>query len=180
MRTDRLVGTVILAFIVALTATTPLAAQWRAAAGPWAADAPSAPADLPALEMRQASQPASTLLLTVVGAAASLGGFYGGGMAGYEADRQHFHWEYGDSPGFVGFMGGSLIGGALATPLLVNAANGGRGSLRTAYGASALIAGAGVAALAIDHRAPPGTIIFLAAPLAQVVSAVVIERRTSR
>ncbi len=68
------------------------------------------------------------------------------------------------------------MGSALTSPLSVHLANGGRGSLTSAYLSSAVIAGAGMAGL-VAAGSPEGAYVLMGAPVVQVVSAVLIERR---
>lgn len=83
-----------------------------------------------------------------------------------------------NAPGWR-MAGGWVFGSALTTPLSVHLANRGRGSLTRAYVSSALIGGAGMAgSRALGN--PERGLVLLVTPFAQVISAVLIERRGAR
>jgi hypothetical protein len=118
--------------------------------------------------------------LIAAGVVASAVGAVGGAIVGYNLDHGGARWgcAHGcEDPGLIGLVGGWMIGPALATPLAVHIANDGRGSL----GASLLPALAiGVGGLVLVHGAGKAAPVpFFAAPVAQVVSAVTAERRTT-
>jgi hypothetical protein len=118
------------------------------------------------------------LSVEVASVAAAALGTVGGAVLGYQLDRRVFSWDGGDDPGIHGFLGGWFIGGAVVTPLVTHLVNGRRGSLSSAYLASSLIGGIGLAGL-YAVGSPGGIVFIFGAPLAQAVSAATIERRTT-
>lgn len=167
-----------------LAAAAPVSAQWRAEPILPVRQAPSVSVVPPALLLPDSlqSRPDHAATLAMIGAANAVIGSLGGAYMGYQLDRNHFNWgcEYGcEDPGLTGLLGGWFLGSALTTPLSVHYANGGRGSLPAAYLSSALIAGAGMAGF-LAAGSPGGTLFVLGAPVAQVISAVLIERRSAR
>lgn len=167
-----------------LAVATPVSAQWRAEPILPAGQAPSGTMVPPPLLLPESlqSRPDTTVTLVVVGAANAVIGSLGGAYLGYHLDRNYFNWgcEFGcEDPGLTGLLGGWFLGSALTTPLPVHFTNGGQGSLPTAYLSSVLIAGAGMAGF-LAAGSPGGALFVLAAPVAQVISAVLIERRTAR
>jgi hypothetical protein len=136
----------------------------------------------PRLTLSTESQPANDVTLVLAGIAGATVGSFGGAFLGYQLDRNGGNWGCGhgcENPGLLGLVGGWFVGPALTTPLSVHLANGGRGSLGSAYLSSALIAGVGMAGLTVAGS-PEGAFILLAAPVAQAVSAVLIERSGPR
>ena len=169
------------AILLATAAPTPASAQSLTAAGLSAGRAAPALPALPglAIEPRAVRQPANDLALALAGVAGAAVGTVAGAYLGYQLDYETFHWdcENGcEDPGLLGLLGGWFVGSALTTPLSVRLASGRRGSLSTSYLSSAIIAGAGLAGL-LTVGSPEGAVFLLAAPVAQAVSAVVIERR---
>ncbi len=169
--------------VTLLAGTTPLIAQLRP--GPFLAveQAPALAVNPPILRLHDPNQPPppDAWKLGLAGVAGSVLGSIGGAHLGYRLDREHFNWgcEHGcEDPGIWGLMGGWFLGSALTTPMSVHLANGGRGELSTAYISSALIAGAGLAGL-LATGSPSGALFLVGAPLAQVISAVLIERRVA-
>lgn len=87
-----------------------------------------------------------------------------------------------DAEGFSalgGAVAGGAIGEALLLPLGVHLAGGRRGSYAASVAASLGLVGAGLLALEAVHYDSPGVpIVVVAVPLAQLVTAVAIERGT--
>lgn len=102
-------------------------------------------------------------------------GFLGGLYLGAQMENAWFPCSC-DDPGLLGAVLGSFAGPALVTPLLVHGANHGRGSLGRGFAYSAAIAGTGFLGL----LATQSPLLFLATPVAQMVSAVLVERGTTR
>jgi hypothetical protein len=162
-------------------AAEPVRAQWRT--GPMlAATPPALPAsEAPRLLLGGQDPPRESHVLAVslAGVGAAAVGSAVGAYLGYDLDYEVFHWGFAngcEDPGLLGILGGWFVGSALTTPLAVHLANGRRGSLASAYFPAAVIAGAGLAGLLVIGS-PEGGIFLLAAPAAQVLSAVVTERR---
>ena len=173
---------VLFAALLAIAGPAPAAAQWRSAPGLSAGRlaALSDPAPL-ALDGQRVQEPPSALAVSLAGVAGAAVGSIAGAYLGYHLDYSVLHWdcENGcEDPGLVGALGGWFVGSALTTPLSANLANGRRGSLAKAYLPAALIAGSGLGLL-LAVGSPEGGVFLLAAPVAQVVSAVVTERRQS-
>jgi hypothetical protein len=75
-----------------------------------------------------------------------------------------------------GLLYGAVAGGSAALPVGVHLANGRRGRLGPSLLASLALGGAGLGAAALTNEYG----ILLAVPVAQLVSAIAIERATSR
>jgi hypothetical protein len=118
------------------------------------------------------------LSVEIASVAAAALGTVGGAVLGYQLDRRVFSWDGGDDPGIHGFLGGWFFGGAVVTPFVTHMVNKRRGSLSSAYLASSLIGGIGMAGL-YAVGSPAGIVFIFGAPLAQAVSAATIERRTT-
>lgn len=167
--------------LMILAAAGPLTGQWRAEPIVPVAGTSARAVDPPALRLPDSRQstPPDDYTLTLAGIASAAVGALGGAYLGYKLDYNGFNWgcEHGcEDPGLLGAVGGWFIGSALTTPLGVHLANGSRGDLSRAYVSSGVIAGVGLGALFLVGS-PAGAIPLWGAPLAQVVSAVVIERR---
>jgi hypothetical protein len=132
-----------------------------------AASTGSAPA-----ELRLHSLPRSrdnTAALVLGGVAGAAVGMLVGGVAGVKSYEGHCEDCF-----LPGLFYGAAAGGSAALPLGVHVANGRRGSYGTSLLASLAIGGAGVGlAAATDEYG-----VLLAVPVVQLVSAVLIERRT--
>jgi len=170
----------LMALLVGLAA--PLQAQWLSDSES-AAHRISGTGDLRTVGLTAATvaqPPVAGLVLAGAGGAAI--GTLGGAFLGYHLDRSGPNWGCAqgcEDPGLYGLVGGWFIGSALLTPIAVHLANERRGSLSSSYLASAAIAGAGMLSLAAVGGSPVGAVILLGAPVAQVVSAVTIERRSA-
>jgi hypothetical protein len=152
--------------------------QWRAEPRLQGGHAPSTAGGQPTVGLPDSLD----VKLTLVGIAAVAVGTVAGVYLGYQLDRNHFNWGCTrgcEDPGLRGAIGGWFVGPAVTAPLSVHLANGRRGSLPAAYLSSALIAGAGMAGL-LAAPSQTGTFFLLVAPVAQVVSAVLIEGRGAR
>lgn len=99
-----------------------------------------------------------------------IAGALGGGLIGVAID------EDSGLDAAEGAVVGGLIGTTLAIPAAVHLANGRRGNLNRSLLFSALVGGA---IFSLGWAAESGEIV-LAAPLAQLITSVVIERKTSR
>lgn len=135
-------------------------------------------ADPVGLLSTRAGQAPSAGALVLAGAAASAAGVIAGGFLGYRLDYDALHWgcERGcEDPGLRGMLAGAMVGSAILTPLTVHLVNGRRGSLPVAFLSAAALGSLGVLAAGAD--ATEG--VFLVLPIAQVVSAVLIERRAA-
>lgn len=151
-------------------------AQWRGEPRfPLDAQPPAAtpPSQLPASTTRRSD--GRLLQAGLVGAVA---GFVSGAFLGYHAERQWF-WCSCDDPGLLGTAAGAFAGPALLTPILVHKANDGRGSLRGAYTAAAMIGGLGLGGLFATESTPLAVALVFGTPVAQVISAVVIESQSA-
>ena len=107
-----------------------------------------------------------------------LGGIAGGGLgvvAGGWAGAKIREHECEDC-GLSGLLYGAVLGGSAALPVGVHLANGGRGKLGPSLLASLALGGAGLGAAALTNEYG----ILLAVPVVQLVSAIAIERATSR
>jgi len=113
-------------------------------------------------------QDAGSLLLA--GTGGMLVGAFGGGLIGAEID--------GDSglDAAEGAVIGGVIGTSLAIPAAVHLANGSRGNLRRSMLVSTLVGGA---LLGLGIAVERGELV-LAAPLAQLIASVLIERDSGR
>lgn len=176
-------GSLAVASLLALGCVSPLAAQFRALpAVPVVRTVPSA-VDPLVLRSHDIQEPEQTVdrPLPLVGALGAAVGSLAGAFVGYHLDYNvlNLDCERGcEDPGLPGLTAGWFIGSALTTPPSVHLANHRRGSLSTEYLSSAVIAGVGMAAL-LALGSPEGAYIALGAPVAQVISAVLIERRTT-
>lgn len=162
--------------LMVLAAAGPLAGQWRAepivpVGGISARAVDPLPLRFP--DSRHSPSP-DAFTLTMAGIAGAAVGTVGGAWLGYHADRWWCQQGCATS-GYTGIFVGWFIGSALTTPLSVHLASGRRGSLSRGYLTSGLIAGAGMGCVVLD--CPLGPYIVWGAPLAQVISAVLIERR---
>jgi hypothetical protein len=115
-------------------------------------------------------RPHSEGVLFLAGAGGMIAGALGGGFIGVQID------EDSGLDAAEGAIIGGLIGTTLATPAAVHLANGRRGNLGRSVLVSALVGG-GI--FALGWAAESGELV-LAAPLAQLITSVVIERNTSR
>jgi hypothetical protein len=97
-------------------------------------------------------------------------GAFGGALIGIGFDDDR------DLETVEGAVVGGLAGTTLAIPAAVHLANGRRGNLGRSMLVSALVGGA---LLGVGWAADSGELI-LAAPVGQLISAVLIERNTSR
>ena len=82
----------------------------------------------------------------------------------------------GEWCGFSGGLLGAAIGSAVMIPVGVHLANDARGDLSRSVAASGLALAGGVALVLLTQEEKP----LLLIPLAQIIGAVAIERRTSR
>lgn len=131
------------------------------------ATAGPAPADL-----RLRSLPRSrdnTAALVLGGVAGAAAGMLVGGVAGVKSYEGHCEDCF-----LPGLFYGAVAGGSAALPLGVHLANGRRGSYGTSLLASLAIGGAGIGLAAATNEYG----VMLAVPVVQLVSAVLIERRT--
>lgn len=121
-----------------------------------------------------ASMPKDGLTLGFAGLVGAVGGIAVGGLVGSQiASCNEFDDEF---CGLAGGVAGAAIASTFTIPLAVHLANQSRGSYGYSLAASGLIAGVGWAlAYAGDEAAP-----ILLAPLVQIISSVIIERRTTR
>lgn len=117
--------------------------------------------------------------LVVAGTLASVVGMVGGAYVGYHMERKGLLPGCRcDDPGLEGLIYGSLVGAAVAAPLSVHSASGGRGRLDASLGAAALIAAASALAVSAgDGRALP--VVVLGTPLAQGLAAALIQSRSA-
>lgn len=163
-----------------LAGTTPLTAQWRTEATLPVSPTPSIAVGPTALRVPDSLRVrrADGLTLGLAGVAGAAVGTLGGAFLGYQLQR-NAGGEYGGGDGSNGLLIGWIVGSALTTPVSVHRANGEQGSLSSAYRSAALIAGAGVAGLLV-LGAPEIAFVLVGAPVAQVISAVLIERRSAR
>ena len=119
--------------------------------------------------------------LTVAGLLASTAGFVGGAVAGYQLERSRYGWSCAcDDPGLEGLIYGAAIGPALTTPLSVHLANGKRGSFAASFGAAAAISALSVVGLRASDGSDTVLFFILVPPVAQGISAAIIESRTAR
>jgi hypothetical protein len=109
-------------------------------------------------------------ILSLAGAGGMLAGAVGGGLIGVAIDEDD---GLDDAEGAV--IGG-LMGTTLAIPTAVHLANGSRGNLGRSLLVSTLVGGT---MLGVGWALESGEIL-LAAPFAQLITSVLIERNTSR
>jgi hypothetical protein len=109
--------------------------------------------------------------LLAVGALAGVVGMYGGAFAGASIEEKWAPCSCDDS-GLEGLLWGALVGPALTIPLSVHLTNRGRGSFFATLGSSVA---AGVAGVAIGATRGDGS-LFVIAPIAELVTAVAVER----
>ena len=119
--------------------------------------------------------PRSDLTLAFGGALGGIGGLIAGGFLGAHLEMaggcQGDEWC-----GFGGGILGAAIGSAVMIPAAVHLANDRRGSFAAGLGASVAALAGGVAISLVAQDAQP----LLLVPVAQIIGAVAIERRTSR
>jgi hypothetical protein len=109
-------------------------------------------------------------VLLLAGAAGMIAGALGGGLIGVAID---------DDDGLdaaEGAVVGGVVGTSLVIPATVHIVNGSRGNLGRSLLVSALVGGT---MLAVGWAAESGEIV-LAAPFAQLITSILIERNTSR
>jgi hypothetical protein len=119
--------------------------------------------------------------LLAVGALAGAIGLYGGAFAGALIEQTWAPCSC-DDPGLQGIFLGAAIGPALTIPLSVHLTNHRRGSFAATMLSSA---SAGAAGFLISAKHPERLFVgdaspFLVAPIAELVTAVIVERVTSR
>ena len=119
--------------------------------------------------------PPSDLTLAFGGVLGGVGGLIAGGFIGAQLEMaggcHGDHWC-----GFGGGILGAAIGSAVMIPAAVHLANGRRGSFAAGLGASVAALAGGVAISLVVQDAQP----LLLVPVAQIIGAVAVERRTSR
>jgi hypothetical protein len=124
----------------------------------------------------------STSRLVLGGAAAGAAGMVAfglaGGMIGGNTCRDIGNPD--SCRGFEGALWGAALGHTVGIPVGVHLANGRAGKLSTSVLASAAIAGAGIAVGFGSGSDPVLAAAALTAPIAQLVSSVMIERATAR
>ena len=109
-------------------------------------------------------------VLVLAGTGGMIAGAFGGGLIGAEIDGD------GGLDAAEGAIIGGLMGASLLIPTAVHLANGGRGNLQRSIVTAALVGGA---VFGLGWAAESGEIV-LAAPLAQLITSLVIERDTGR
>ncbi len=109
-------------------------------------------------------------VLALAGVGGMAVGIFGGALIGIGIDDDR------DLDTAEGAVVGAVAGSSLAIPAAVHLANGSRGNLGRSMLVSALVGGA---LLGAGWAAESGELI-LAAPIGQLISAVIIERNTSR
>jgi len=177
---------VLAAALLALAAVAPAGAQ--RAEPPLSAlrvDAPG-PAPIPYLPARAPYDPAlqesvrhvSNATLSVGGIAGGALGFFGGGLLGYWVETGLAGCEGEEWCGFAGVLFGSVIGEMVALPLGVHLANRSRGSYAPGL-ATSLAVGLGGIALAAATGGIAGPLVVPAIPVAQILAAISVERRTA-
>jgi hypothetical protein len=124
--------------------------------------------------------PVPTGALLAVGLAAAGASAAAGAALGYNIDRGGASRPTGDDPGLGGLVVGWVVAPALVTPAVVHLANGQRGSLATAYAASAVIAGVGMITAHAGAPNPVAVVLVVGSPVLQAASAVIVERRRNR
>lgn len=165
-------------------------AQWRTPPAPAAARTALVahpgppPGFLPVTAAGPAREVPPTVSLVWAGATGSALGFVGGALAGYVVEiglSLASLQAPGDDPGLSGLLVGSFVGPAVLAPLAVHRTNDRQGSLPAALGVAGVIAAAGLGGLvATDfHRSGFWTVMWTV-PALQVVSAVIVEKKTAR
>ncbi|HEU4829469.1 MAG TPA: hypothetical protein VFT04_09755 [Gemmatimonadales bacterium] len=114
------------------------------------------------------------LTLAFGGALGGIGGLLAGAFIGAQVERAG-GCEYDDWCGFGGGLLGATIGSTVMIPAGVHLANDQRGDFGEGLVASAAALGGGIAISALVHDARP----LLLIPIAQIISAVAVEKRTS-
>ena len=128
-------------------------------------------ASAPALARVAASPSRSPILLGLGGIAGGAVGVMAGGWVGGKARE-----GVCEDCALSGLLYGAVVGGSAALPVGVHLANGRRGRLGPSLLASLALGGAGLGAAALTNEYG----MLLAVPVAQLVSAIAIERATSR
>jgi hypothetical protein len=116
----------------------------------------------------------SDLTLAFSGAMGGVGGILLGGLVG--ARLEMAGGCRGDWCGFGGALLGAAIGSTVLIPAAVHFGNDQAGDFGAGLAASAAALGAGVALALISQDGHPMLIV----PVAQIIGAVAVERRTSR
>ena len=129
----------------------------------------AAPADpaVPAFP-HQHTDPALMVVGGVVGGAV---GFFAGALAGAKLTEHDC-----EDCAFVGAIYGSVAGGSALLPLGIHVANRGRGNFGMSLLSSLAIGGAGLALASQFDDAG----VMIAVPVLQIVSSILIERRTEK
>ena len=125
-----------------------------------------------------ASGPRSGATLAFGGLVGGALGFFAGGLSGVAVCGCSSGGEA--YQGLEAFLWGAAVGTVVAIPLGVHMANRFQGSYGTALAASVVIAAIGLAAAigANDDTGSPAIVFMI--PVSQIVSSVLIERRTTR
>ena len=111
------------------------------------------------------------VLLALGGVLGGAAGLLGGALVGARLTEHDC-----EDCGFVGLIYGGVIGASSGIPLGVHATNGGRGRLLPSLLSSLAIGGVGFGLAAMADRSE----IIVALPVAQLITAIAIERSTSR
>jgi hypothetical protein len=114
------------------------------------------------------TDPALLVLGGVIGGAA---GLLAGGLVGARPTEHRC-----EDCGFVGGVYGAVAGGSVGLPLGVHVANGRRGRVLPALGASLAIGGAGLGLAALTNDAR----VMIPVPVLQILTSIMLERSTSR
>ncbi len=132
--------------------------------------ASSSPEPAPAIQPipRERANPA---LMAAAGAAGGAVGFFAGALAGAKLTEHDC-----EDCAFVGAIYGAVAGGSALLPLGVHVANRGRGNLGLSLLSSLVIGGAGLALASGTNSAA----VMVPVPVLQIVSSILIERRTER
>jgi hypothetical protein len=128
---------------------------------------PAAPRTAAAVPLGKPQSPAVLALGGILGGAA---GAFAGGIVGAKAA------DNCEDCALEGLAYGLVAGGSAALPLGVHVANGRRGNYGLSLLASLAIGGVGFGATLASHENG----IMIAVPVLQLISSIVIERRTTR
>jgi hypothetical protein len=156
-----------LSLLLALPAGAAHAQRLAAPMFPSEPGEPAAPRTAAAVPVGKRQSPAVLVVGGVLGGAA--GAFAGGIIGAKAADN------CGDCA-LEGLAYGLVAGGSAALPLGVHVANGRRGNYGLSLLASLAIGGVGFGATLASHENG----IMIAVPVLQLISSIVIERRTTR
>jgi hypothetical protein len=128
------------------------------------------------IEPQETSIESSTPMVAA-GVVAGVVGIALGAKMGYDLERTSYSCNC-DDPGLAGMVAGAFIGPALAIPIAVHVANGGKGKLVPSLLPSL---GMGIAGFAFAYgTGGTGILLVPVLPIIEIVTSIKTERRTAK